>query len=140
MAQVGELIITGDPASDITQARSGQHWALRVNSSNEGGTGKLPVTRCGSAADADEVVGQYVRWSSSDAVDVRIRGILELRTTVTYATSMNGQGVQAVGTGANQLGTVENSGTLGDGFGKIIGSRTIGSGASAYTVLRVLVV
>ena len=83
----------------------------------------VPATNLvGSAANADEVYGE-IKWAAeTNKVTVQTGGIVRLKTTsaFSFVVGMSGQGVQAVGTG-NDVGLVENSGTVGDGFGRILG-------------------
>ena len=127
-ALVHEMFLNCGRDSDITAAHLNAGYAARIDTTASGAdlaNGKPGVNLCGSAADANEVFGEIKGSVNADTVTVQTGGVLYLRVlTATYANvaavdAVVGQGVQAAS--ATDLGFVEASGTLGTGFGRILG-------------------
>ena len=128
MPLVHEKFLNCGRDSDITAAHLNAGYAARIDTTASGAdlaNGKPGVNLCGSAADANEVFGEIKGAVNANSVTVQTGGILYLRVlTATYANvaavdAVIGQGVQAAS--ATDLGFVEASGTLGTGFGRILG-------------------
>ena len=130
MPLVHEKFLNCGRDSDITAAHLNAGFAARIDTTASGAdlaNGKPGVNLCGTAADANEVFGEIKGAVNADSVTVQTGGVLYLRVlTATYANvaavdAVVGQGVQAVDTGAGNVGFVEATGTLGTGFGRILG-------------------
>ena len=80
----------------------------------------------------DEVFGEYQTFDKS-AIHVRNKGTMILRASQPYVSTLNGQGVIA----GYQAGEVRASGTLGTGFGVIIGGGTESINGADVDVLKV---
>ena len=128
MPLVHEKFLNCGRDSDITAAHLNAGYAARIDTTASGAdlaNGKPGVNLCGSAADANEVFGEIKGAVNADSVTVQTGGVLYLRVLVaTYANvaavdAVAGQGVQSAS--ATELGFVEASGTLGTGFGRILG-------------------
>lgn len=113
--------------STITDAFLNGGYAARYTTGGDPSNAKPAVTLVGSAADALEVVGEIKGALNSDTVTVQTCGIMHFRTTASIAdiNAAIGQGVWALD--GTSSGLVENSGTVGTGFGRIIGAETIGT-------------
>ena len=128
MPLVHEKFLNCGRDSDITDAHLNAGFAGRIDPTASGAdlaNGKPGVNLCGSADDANEVFGEIKGSVNADTVTVQTGGVLYLRVlTGTYANvaavnAVAGQGVQAAA--AASLGFVEATGTLGTGFGRILG-------------------
>ena len=128
MPLVHEMFLNCGRDSDITASHLNAGYAARIDTTASGAdlaNGKPGVNVCGSADDANEVFGEIKGAVNANTVTVQTGGVLYLRVlTATYANvaavnAVAGQGVQAVG--AASVGFVEATGTLGTGFGRILG-------------------
>lgn len=119
MSQVGEHYITGSPSTELNKARQGTRQAVRVDPTRSATRGNpaIPVDRISGTDDANEVIGEYKQFNSDSAIRVQDRGILHLEAKEAYAVGDNGQGVLS----SDTAGLVKPSGTVGTGFGSIIG-------------------
>ena len=127
MALIREKFTVCARNSAITDSHLNGGYAARYAGGGEPENGKPGATLVGSAADAFEVAGEIKGAINSSTCTVQTCGIMEFRTSATIA-NINGaigQGVQALD--ATSSGLVENSGTVGTGFGRIIGGRTKGT-------------
>ena len=127
MAFVRERFTVCERNAGITDAFLNANYAARIVSGGDLINAKPAVNLVGSAANANEVYGEIKGALNSETCTLQTCGIMYLRTSGRTVTQLNanvGQGVQAVG-GANQDGFVENTGTLGVGFGRILGGLTL---------------
>ena len=127
MALIREKFTACARNSAITDSHLNGGYAARYTTGGEPENGKPGATLVGSAADALEVAGEIKGAINSDTCTVQTCGIMEFRTSATTSqiNSRIGQGVQALDSSSS--GLVENSGTVGVGFGRIIGSRIRGT-------------
>lgn len=119
MSTVQEAYVTGSPASGITRAHQNTNRAVRVDEGRTADRGDpaIPVSFTGSAANANEVLGELLNYTSAGAVRVKTKGILVFRASAAYAMTQNGHGVVA----STTAGVVTAAGALGVGLGRIIG-------------------
>ena len=132
MADINERYVSAIPSAGLTAALANTYEPVRVDPGVEGptdGDTAIPVTRVGSNDNADEVFGQYMNRTSPTRIRVKVGGLLILKANTTYDKAVHGQGVRATGS----VGVVEASGTVGVGFGRIVGGGTIG-GVNVYRV------
>ena len=125
---IRERFTNAIPNAAITSAHYNGGYAARLTAGGDMTDSKPAVNLCGSAADANEIYGEIKGGIDGNTVSVQTCGIMRLRTTGLTAAQINaavGQGVQASTTAA--AGSVENTGTLGVGFGRIIGTETEGT-------------
>ena len=111
--------------SAITDTHLNGGYAARYTSGGDPSNARPGVTLVGSAADALEVAGEITSALNSETVTVQTCGVMKFRTSASIANinAAIGQGVRALD--ATSSGLVENSGTVGEGFGRIIGGETI---------------
>ena len=126
MAFVRERFTVCERNAGITDAFLNANYAARIVAGGDLVNAKPEVNLVGSAADANEVYGEIKGALNSDTCTLQTCGIMYLRTTGLTIAQLNaavGQGVQASTTAA--AGSVENTGTLGVGFGRILGGLTL---------------
>ena len=122
MAFIRERFTVCERNVGITDAFLNGNYAARIVAGGDLINGKPEVNLVGSAADANEVYGEIKGALNSVTCTIQTCGIMYLRTTGLTVVDLNaavGQGVQAVA--AASPGLVENTGTLGEGFGRILG-------------------
>ena len=111
--------------SAITASHLNAHYAARVDPTNgDLANGKPGVNLSGSAADALDVYGEIKGAVNADTVTVQTGGILYLRVdtgTLANVAAINAVAGQGVQTDGADSGEVENTGTVGTGFGRILG-------------------
>ena len=111
----------------ITDTHLNGGYAARYAGGGDPANAKPGVQLVGSAADAFEVSGEITSALNTETVTVQTCGVMKFRTSASISNinAAIGQGVQALD--ATSSGLVENSGTVGTGFGRIIGGETIGT-------------
>ena len=123
-------------ASDLTAARANQRYAVILDVAVTTDLNDNPtVTRSGTTAAADSILGEYQTREGDGTVRVCNVGTLVLRASAAYTAANNGFGV----TSSTTAGVVAVAGTIGGGLGRITGGGTEEIDGATVNVYKVQV-